>query len=80
MVAAGDDAVPSPTVPDPGGAPFFTGQYSTERHGSRDGGTVSAVQVELHTVGVRDTGNNRRAFAERFAQTLRAFLTRWYGL
>jgi hypothetical protein len=66
-------AVPSQSQPDPGGAPFFSGGYNTGRHGSRDGGTVSGVQIECNYTGVRDTATNRQAFAEALAEVLSGF-------
>lgn len=69
----GIPAVPSPATPSPGGDPYFTGGYSTARHGSRDGGGVSGIQVEAHFEGVRDTPENRDRFAEVLADALAVF-------
>jgi len=71
-------AVPSPTEPDPAGEPYFTGGYSTRRHGSRDGGTVSGIQLEHHFDGLRDTPENREAYAGALASAVEAFLRHWY--
>jgi len=71
--AAGVPAVPSQNQPDPGGHPFFSGGYNTGRHGSRDGGSVSGVQIECNYPGLRDTEVNRAAFAETLAEVLSAF-------
>lgn len=70
---AGVPAVPSPAAPSPGDDPYFSGGYSTARHGSRDGGLVSGIQVEAHFEGVRDTDENRARFAAILAEALRAF-------
>ena len=70
----GVPAVPSPGIPHPAGDPYFTGGYSTARHGSRDGGRVSGVQVEAHFPGIRDTPENRSNFAEVLAGAVAAFL------
>jgi hypothetical protein len=75
---AGVPAVPGARQPDPGGAPFFSGGYSTRRHGSRDGGTVSGVQIEAHREGVRDTEENRARFAGAAASVLEAYFTTHY--
>ena len=61
--AEGFAAVPSPTNPDPGGAPYFDGGYNTARYGSRNGGPISGVQIEAHFTGLRDTHANRERFA-----------------
>jgi hypothetical protein len=68
-------AVPSPSDPSPGTDPYFSGGYSTQRHGSStDGGIVSAIQVEHHRRGLRDTAANRRAYADRLVRTIVRFL------
>lgn len=71
--------VPSPLIPDPDGEPFFSGGYSTRRHGSLDGGVIDGVQIELHGPGIRDTDRNRRRFAGALARALRSFLETHYG-
>ncbi len=71
--------VPSPLIPDPHGEPFFSGGYSTRRHGSLDGGVIDGVQIELHRPGIRDTDENRRRFAGALARSLRFFLETHYG-
>lgn len=79
LASTGVAAVPSPPDPSPGTAPYFTGGYGTSRHGSRTSGTVSGVQVELPHTGVRDTEENRRAFARVLAQAVAAFMTAHWG-
>ena len=71
--------VPSPLIPDPHGEPFFSGGYSTRRHGSLDGGVIDGVQIELHNPGIRDTDENRRRFAGVLARSLKSFLETHYG-
>lgn len=71
--------VPSPAIPDPHGEPFFSGGYSTRRHGSLDGGVIDGVQIELHGPGIRDTDHNRRRFAGALARSLRFFLETHYA-
>jgi N-formylglutamate amidohydrolase len=75
----GYPAVPSTEQPHPGGAPYFTGGYNTRRHGSRDGGTIDAVQIEANMTGVRDTAANRRLFADRLVDVMRTFFAENYG-
>lgn len=70
LVARGYPAVPSASDPAPGSAPYFTGGYTTVRHGSRDGGSVDAIQLEANREGVRDTAENRQRFAEAMAEAI----------
>ena len=70
----GFPTVPSPTQPDPGGEPYFTGGYNTQRHGSRDGGVISSIQIEMNFIGVRDTEGSRTAFAGALAQALEVYM------
>jgi len=72
-------AVPSPSDPSPGTAPYFTGGYNVDRHGSRVSGTVSGVQMELPRAGIRDTDENRRAFARALAEAVEAFMKAHLG-
>jgi hypothetical protein len=65
--------------PDPGGEPFFSGGFSTRRHGSLDGSVIDGVQIELHGPGIRDTDENRRRFAGDLARSLKYFLEAHYG-
>jgi hypothetical protein len=74
LASRGYPAVPSPAVPAPGTDPYFSGGYSTERHGSAHGGRVSAVQVESPFPGVRDTAAHRAAYADALAEAIRTFL------
>lgn len=77
--AEGYPAVPSAAQPAPGGDPYFTGGYSTARHGSRDGGAVDGVQIEANRIGVRDTDANREAFAAALARVVETFFEAHYG-
>ena len=79
LVASGVPAVPSDTDPQPHDDPYFTGGYNTHRHGSVETGTISAVQIEHHRIGLRDTAANREAYAERLAEVLVAFMREHYG-
>jgi len=71
---AGYLSVPGPTTPGPGSDPYFDGGYITSRHGSVDGGPVSAFQVETPWPGVRDTASARSRFATAMADALVAYL------
>lgn len=73
MEARGYPAVPSQGQTWPNDPDFYSGGYSTARHGSRDGGTVSGVQIEHHFAGVRDTEANRRNYSLALADALLVF-------
>lgn len=70
LEAQGFASIPSPANPSPKGAEYFSGSYDIAAHGSREGGTVSALQMECPWLGVRDTPENRQAFARKFAAAL----------
>ncbi len=76
----GFPAVPSTNQPDPGVDPYFTGGYSTVRHGSREGGTVSGIQIEAHWAGLRDAAESRSAFAEALANALDTYFQTHFGV
>ncbi|HSJ31922.1 MAG TPA: hypothetical protein VK933_10850 [Longimicrobiales bacterium] len=80
LEAQGYPAVPSSAQPHPGEAPYFTGGYSTARHGSRDGGAIDAVQIEANRVGVRDTEPSRQAFAAALALVVESWLDMHYAM
>lgn len=75
----GYPAVPSRDDPAPGDAPYFNGGYSTVRHGSREGGEISGIQIEMNFTGVRDTAESRRAFAEVLVDVIEAYFVEIYG-
>ena len=64
-----------PSVHDlgPAGSRYVSGCYITVRHGSRDGGIISAVQVELPQPGIRDTEENWSSYASAFATAVGAY-------
>lgn len=66
----GYQSIPSPAHPSPGTATYFSGVYDILTHGSRDQGSISAIQVECPWAGVRDTPNNQRRFAKTLAKAL----------
>ncbi len=73
-------AVPSDPDPAPvGDEKFFSGGYSTRRHGSRDGGLIDGIQFEHHFTGLRDMPSNRLLYANVLIQVLRTFLDVHYG-
>ena len=80
LAAQGYASVPSPDAPAPlVGEEYFSGGFNTERHGSRTGGAVDAIQIEAHNAGVRDTPAARTAFAEALVTALLAYLQDHYG-
>jgi N-formylglutamate amidohydrolase len=77
----GYPAVPSQSTPFPlVGEPYFAGGYITQRHGSRNGGSIDAVQIEANRHGVRHTADQRRAFADSTAKVLIDFFEHHYGI
>ncbi len=73
-------AVPSSPQPNPGnGNSYFSGGYSTQRHGSRDGGTISGVQIECHYTGIRNNTENRKNFAEKLTESLDIYFQEHFG-
>ncbi len=72
-------AVPSATDPSPGSDSYFSGGYNTVRHGSRNGGAVGGIQLELQRAGLRDTDENRRSFGLRLAWVVEQFMLEHYG-
>jgi hypothetical protein len=79
LAAAGVPAIPSDVDQAPGADPYFTGGYSTRRHGSREGGPVSGIQLEHHFPGLRDTQANREAYAAAAAGVIRTYLETHFG-
>ena len=73
MDSLGYECVPSINDLGPAGSRYFSGGYITARHGSRDGGIISAIQVELPQPGIRDTGENWSKYASAFATAVGAY-------
>lgn len=80
LQARGVPAVPSPGAPAPlVGEDYFSGGYNTDRHGSRAGGLVDAIQIECHFGGLRDTPESRARFAGVLTDALLVLLRDRYG-
>ena len=86
---SGYPALPSATDPSPRGAPYFFGNYGTERytcgaaadlHGGEAGGPICGVQLEANMTGVRDSEANRARFAEVTVGILGEYLSLHWGL
>ncbi len=71
--------VPSTAQPNPGQDDYFTGGYNTVRHGSREGGSMSGIQIEHHYPGLRDEAQNRERYAEALAEALVLFYRAHFG-
>ena len=73
--AKGYTCVPSPALHAPREKElYFNGGYDTQIHASRDGGTLSGIQIECPYAGVRDNRPDR----ERFVKALCEVLTTQY--
>jgi hypothetical protein len=80
LSARGVPAVPAPLAPAPlEGEAYFSGGFNTDRHGSRRGGFVDAIQIECHFAGVRDTPESRARFAGILTDALVVMLRDQYG-
>jgi len=74
-------SVPSPDVPAPKeGELYFRGGFNTDTHGSRRGGTLSALQIECPWVGVRDTPSNRARFVDALTDVLPLWFRSHFGI
>ena len=72
--------LPSPTKSFPGVlAGYFSGAYDITAHGSRDGGTVSAIQIECPWNGLRDKPENQRRFAKALVESLDVYFEVHFG-
>ncbi|MFO1484796.1 MAG: hypothetical protein U1F71_15645 [Verrucomicrobiaceae bacterium] len=72
--------LPSPTKYHPAlMAGYFSGVYDVAAHGSRDGGTVSAIQVECPWHNVRERPEDRRRFAVALADALGVYFEIHFG-
>jgi hypothetical protein len=80
LEARGFRCLPSPSKPNPGTlAGYFSGVYDVMAHGSRDRGTVSAIQVECPWNNVRDLPENQRRFAKALAESLGVYFEVHFG-
>lgn len=67
---------PSPAMPVPT-EPYFRGGYTLQRH--TQPARMTGLQVECNRVGVRDTAENRQAFARGFVSALNQFFLTQLG-
>lgn len=78
LQASGYPAVPSASIPNPGTDPYFSGGYTVETWGSKDGGTVDAIQIESNYTGIRDNTTNINNYATALANSIKAYLEKHY--
>lgn len=79
LAKSGYAAVPSDADPAPrSGEDYFSGGYSTERHGSVDGTKIDAIQIECNFQGVRDSEPGLNFFADALAASLMEYLITHY--
>lgn len=72
--------LPSPSKANPAFlAGYYSGVYDVTAHGSSNGGTVSAIQVECPWNNVRDTPENQRRFAVALADSLGVYFEVHFG-
>jgi len=73
-------SLPSPSKAAPGRmAGYFSGAYDVSAHGSRERGTVSAIQVECPWNNVRDTPEHQLRFARALADSLGVYFSTHFG-
>jgi hypothetical protein len=73
---AGYKAVPSPRQPSPGPDLYYRGGYTTQVHGSRDGGVVDAIQLEIPGEIRMEGGEGLRT---QFSTTLATILQKYFS-
>jgi hypothetical protein len=86
--ARGYPSVPSLALPNPGKTTsggdndYFSGGYTVEIHGtmSPNTGTINAIQIESNYTGVRDTFDNRAAFAADLVAALEEYFPLHVGM
>jgi len=72
-------AVPSPRQPSPGDEKYFKGGEITRMYGSRDGGQVDAIQLEMPAEMRYQGGREvRHRFADALGEAIHKFYTRYY--
>merc|ERR1711892_269313 len=85
MEKEGLSAVPSnkPERKTPGSNDYFRGGYSIRRHGSKDGNTTDAIQIEVQSeIRVSKAGGGwsaRKKFADNLAKAVAEFMNLYYG-
>ncbi|RZK72441.1 MAG: hypothetical protein EOO92_19825 [Pedobacter sp.] len=73
-------AVPSKQQPTVNGDEYFNGGYCTLTYGSRNGGAVSAIQLETHGTNFRNSPAERTESAPKVAEAIIKYMQNHYGL
>jgi N-formylglutamate amidohydrolase len=80
LEAKGFNVVPSPGIPAPSESQlYFQGGYTSDVHGSRTGGSISAIQIESPMKGVRDTEAHRAVFLNALCLSLEKYYPIHFG-
>lgn len=74
-------SVPSQSIPDPEGNPYFNGGYITRNHTSYQSDIeTNGVQMELYYDDIRNSETNRKAFAVEFSDALIHFMDTFHDI
>lgn len=73
-------AVPSKQDPKPNSDDYFNGGYCTLAYGSKNGGAVSAIQLETHGPNLRNNPTERKASGTKIADAIIKYMQSHYGL
>lgn len=76
----GIPAVPSKQDPKPNNDDYFNGGYCTSTYGSRNGGEVSAIQLETHGTNLRNSPAERKASGAKIADAIIKYMNTHYNL
>ena len=66
----GYKSLPSINDLSPDGMRYFSGGYNTARHGSRSGGVISSIQIELPKPGIRDNQSTWSSYSKALNSTI----------
>ena len=65
--------------PKPGTDKYYRGGWITQIHGSRDGGTIDAIQLEFPTeIRTEVSEEKRNIFINKLAQNINIFMNLFY--
>ena len=69
----GYKSLPSINDLSPDGMRYFSGGYNTARHGSRSGGVISSIQIELPKPGIRDNQSTWSSYSKALNSTINKY-------
>ena len=75
---AGYPSVPSSANLNPGSEDYFSGGYTVEKWGSKDGDALDAIQIECNYDGVRNSTSNINRFADSLAHAIKNYIEKHY--